>query len=358
MSYVPRTGGVTPVTSKRVDIYPEYLQHITLLFITVHQPSSFKMSIQTFAEVADFSAVLRLADKLAIGNTLFFEAMPGHSNLYTGPAMRQSYNVKPQGFQASVKAGDKFEINLQTSTPECRPFEEACGRLDDFVKSAVFARKAELLPAKDSVIKSADSLDLLFSSGHLIKAGTKDKNGGKYADNLRLRIVGDWAEFVSGVSTRVVNMKGTDKTVVDACEWSPRTKALKPTETKFYLWLRTNEAGKDVYADRIIDAVTGVSRLVGPQDCVVGSTITPLFAVSHMYFNEGMGITAVARALYIKPAAEPESAGGEFSATTTSSVPLLGGIELESAPAGAGSKRGREDETEDGAGSSALKTRR
>lgn len=301
------------------------------------------MSLRVFSEVSDFSAVLRLADKLGVGNTLFFEALPGHANIFRGPSMRQSYPVKPQGVASSVKPGDKFEINLQTE--DGSSFVESCGQFDVFVKGCVFARKAELLPAKASVIRTADSLDLLYSSGHLIKVGARDKNGGKYPDNLRLRIVGDWSESVIGVNTRVVNMKGVEKTVVDTCEWKGRDKAMKPEETKFYLWLRTNDVGKDVYTDRIVES--GVSRLVGPQDCAPGAMVTPVFAVSHMYFNEGMGVTATARALYIKPstpgsAASAEGEEGVFVSRTTA-VPLLDDVELEGPEAteGSGNKRAR-----------------
>lgn len=315
------------------------------------------MSLQQFTSVSDFSAALRLTEKLGLGNTLFFEAQPGHANVFRGPAMRQSYSVKPQGMQSTVKPGDKFEINLQVD--DGSPFVEACNNLDAFVKGAVFARKAELLPAKASLIKSPDSLDVLFASGHLIKAGAKDKNGGKYPDTLRLRIAGEWADSVTGVNTRVVNMKGTEKTVVDTCEWKGRDKPLKPEETKFYLFVRTNEEGKDVYADRIVEAGTGISRLVGPQDCAIGATITPVFTVSHMYFNEGMGIVATARALYIKPAVREEGeagASGSDSAAFTSrttEAPLLDDVVVEkhetTTTFGAGTKRERSDSQASGA---------
>jgi hypothetical protein len=115
-----------------------------------------------------------------------------------------------------------------------------------------------------------------------------------------------------------------------------------PTETRFYLWVRTNDTGKDVYTDKVTGP-DGVTRLVGPQDAMPGCTVTPLFSLSHMYFTDGFGVTATARALYIKPRVEEAGgAGGDEESGEAggsagkkrrrdAELPTLGGAVIESA---------------------------
>lgn len=206
----------------------------------------------------------------------------------------------------------------------------AVSRFDRFLLASVFARKGEVLPKKASVINSVDALAILYHSGRLIKSGAQDKNGGFYPDNFRLKITGEWGSHVSQAHTKVVQVKGQEKTVVDYCDWKERTKALAPNETRFYMWVRT-EGGKDVYADRL-PSETGVgTRLVGPQDCVPGCSVTPVFSLSHVYVGEGVGVTATARVLYIRPGAAREEEGGDSSSPSFSAatIPMLGGAVLE-----------------------------
>lgn len=294
------------------------------------------MSLLPFSSVQDFSTVLSIGP-LAKGmnGTLFFEAQPGHANLFQGPAdMKQSYSIKPQGMNSTVKSGDKFEINLQVSAEDCADFVSAAARFDEFVLSSIYARKGEVLPKKADVINSVDGLRVLYHNGRLIKAGSDDKNGGKYPDNLRLKIVGEWGTYVASANTKVVSVKGMDKTVVDSVEWQGRTKPCAANETRFYLWVRKNEAGQDVYTDKVTSD-KGVTRLVGPQDCRPGYAVTPVFSLSHVYVSEGIGANATARALYIKPVERAVDEGDSktgFSATT-SEIPMLGGAVLETSAA-------------------------
>jgi hypothetical protein len=297
------------------------------------------MALVPFDAVKDFSTALNVGP-LAKGmnGTLFFEPNAGHSNLFQGPAdLRQSYHIKPQGMNSTVKPGDKFEINLQVKGQD--KFVAAMERLEDFVLASLYARKGEVLPKKADVVHSVDALRILLHSGRLIKAGAEDKTGGRYPDNLRLKVVGNWSAYVSGVTTKTVSVKGSERAMIDACEWAPRTTPVAANETRFYLWVRATPEGKDVYADKVVGP-DGVQRLVGPQDAKPGCTITPVFSLSHVYVSESIGITATARALYIKPGASGGGGGGsggedgEFSATSSravAEVPLLGGILLEGA---------------------------
>lgn len=299
------------------------------------------MALVPFQDVKDFSTALTVGP-LAKGmnGTLFFEPNAGHSNLFQGPAdMRQSYHIKPQGMNTTVKPGDKFEINLQVKAGgEHAALVAAMERLDEFVLASLYARKGEVLPKKADVVHSVDALRILLHSGRLIKAGAEDKSGGKYPDNLRLKVVGAWGNYVAGVTTKVVSVKGAEKTMIDACEWKPRTSPVAANETRFYLWVRTSAEGKDVYTDKVVGE-DGVQRLVGPQDAKPGCTITPVFSLSHVYVSESIGINAVARALYIKPMAGGGGGGEEgeeFSATSGTArmhteVPLIAGIVLEGA---------------------------
>lgn len=295
------------------------------------------MALVQFDAVKDFSTALNVGP-LAKGmnGTLFFEPNAGYSNLFQGPSdMKQSYHIKPQGMNSSVKASDKFEINLQVKGEGHADFVSAMARLEEFVLATLYARKGEVLPKKADVIHSVDAMRILLHSGRLIKSGAEDKSGGKYPDNFRLKVVGTWGSYVSGVNTKVVAVKGSEKTMIDSCEWSPRTTAVAANETRFYLWVRTTAEGKDVYTDKIVGE-DGVQRLVGPQDCKPGCTLTPLFSLSHVYVGDSIGINAVARALYVKPASAGGAAddGSEFAVTSSSratEVPLLGGIVLEGA---------------------------
>lgn len=320
-----------------------------MITFTVDLLHTVKMSLVPFDAITDFSTVLKMGPVAkGMNGTLFLEAMPGHSNLFQGaPAMKQSYHIKPQGLNAIVKPGDKFEVNLQVKGDECKKFLASMEKLEDFVLSSLFARKGEVLPKKASVIHNVDALRILFQSGKLIKTGADDKNGGKYPDNLRLKVVGEWGTYIKGTNNKTIMVKGSEKTMIDSCEWQVRTKPVSATETHFYLWVRCNTDGKDVYTDKIVE--DGVQRLVGPQDCKPGCLITPIFSLSHVYVNEGIGIVGVARALYIKAAVgTDDTSSEEFSASSSrrEEVPLLAGAVLDSAETviPAGTKRARTDE--------------
>lgn len=301
------------------------------------------MSLIPFTAVGDFSTVLALGNRAqGLNSTVFIDAQPGHANLFQGPSdMKQSYFVKPQGLADRVKDGDKFEINLQVDEATMQDFKMAAGAFDEWVLSTVHARKGELLPTKASFINSVDALRPLYVSGRLIKAGAMSDKlpSGKYNDTVRLRVVGEWAKHVKGVNTRVVNVRGVAKTTVDSCEWGARTTPVASNETRFYIWVRTNEAGKDVYTDKITGP-DGVTRVVGPQDATPGCTITPLFSLSHMYFTDGFGVTATARALYIKARKEDteggaggddaEGSGSNKKRRRDADLPTLGGAVIES----------------------------
>lgn len=330
-----------PLFKKAVMVHTQIItSHHNLLHLCTPY---IKMSLIPFTAVGDFSTVLSLGNRAqGLNSTVFIDARPGHANLFQGPSdMKQSYYIKPQGLADKVKEGDKFEINLQIDEEKMAEFKAAAGTFDEWVLSTVHARKGELLPTKASFINSVDALRPLYVSGRLIKTGAASDKlpSGKYNDTMRLRVVGDWAKYVKGVNTRVVNVRGTAKTTVDSCEWTARTTPVAPNETRFYLWVRTNEAGKDVYTDKITGP-DGVTRLVGPQDAQPGCTVTPLFSISHMYFTDGFGVTATARALYIKPRLEEAGAGGEEGdgaeggaskkRKRDAELPTLGGAVIES----------------------------
>lgn len=298
------------------------------------------MALTPFAAVGDFSTVLSLGSRAqGLNSTVFIDAQPGHSNLFQGPAdMRSSFPIKPTGLSDKVKQGDRFEINLQVDDEAMADFKAASGRFDEWALTTVHARKGELLPTKAGFITSVDALRPLYVSGRLLKMGAVNDKlpSGKYKDTLRLRITGEWADYVMGVNTRVVSIRGASKTTVDSCEWAPRSKPVGSNETRFYLFVRTNESGQDVYTDKVTQP-DGVTRMVGPQDAKPGCIITPLFSLSHMYFTDGFGVTATARALYIKPRKdEPEEAGAEGSAAPRrgrggAELPTLGGAVIETA---------------------------
>jgi hypothetical protein len=295
------------------------------------------MSIVNFSSVPDFNAVLAISSKtMGASGTVYFDARPGQSNLFQGPVdMKQSFYVRPAGMAKEIKKGTRFEINLQVnkSAPDTAAFVDACARLDKMVLASVYARKAELLPSKAPFIDSMDALKPLYVSGRLLKNGSTASDGSKYEDTIRLKVVGDWGEFVDKVNTRTVVMRGTSTAMVDSCDWRPRQTPLGEQETRFFLYKKTTPEGKDVYTDKVaIPGLTGPDgkpqyRAVGPQDCTPGALITPLFSMSNVYFTEGFGVTATARALYVKPRVEAKAGGG--GGAGGSAVPMLPGATLE-----------------------------
>lgn len=294
------------------------------------------VSVTTFSEVRNFADELSIGTRSTSANgAVYFNPKPGHYNLYKGPDdMKQSFYVRPMKLNnmntSSVKPGTKFEINLQVKDPG---FVAACGRLDDYVLDAVFARKAELLPSKAEWIKSKDALVPMYVKGKFLSPGSPAPDGSMYADTIRLKIIGEWAPFVTAVKTRKITMRGEKREMADSCEWAPRnltTHPMGPADTRFFLWLRTDEkTGGDVYTDKVKTA-EGEYRAVGPQDCLPGCTITPIFSMSNIYFNDNIGVTADARALYIRPRVDTRVVPGMFGkAGAAAAVPMLGGAIIE-----------------------------
>lgn len=284
--------------------------------------------MRTFAEVADFSTELALGKK---GNSaVWFDALPGKGNLWVGPRdMKQAFYVRPI---SGLSKGCKFEINLRVDEANTE-FKAACQALDDFVLKSVFGRKDEILGSKATYIKSPDALFPLYATGKLLKDGKPAADGTMYPSTIKLQVLGKWADYVESCETKTVTMRGAPRSIVDRCIWKPRTEALEPGETRFYLWTRTNDKGEDVYAEKITMA-DGSVRLVGPEDCTPGSEVTPVFSLACLYMNEGIGVSAAAKALYIKPRAPTKTgAGSGFSAETSPISFIPSFAVVDSAPA-------------------------
>lgn len=306
------------------------------------------MALAPFATVKEFDTEVVLAPKApGMNAAVFFNPRPGKSNLFIGMTdMKQSFYVRPNGASMDgIKKNPKFEINLQvdTSSPQGKAFVQAATLLDDYVLAQVFARKTELLPAKAAYIPSVDALKPLYVSGKFIKEGGTTSDGeSKYAPTIKLKVVGEWHKYVTGVTTRTVTIRGQSRGIPDQCTWSARTEPVQAHETKFYLWKRTNDKGEDVYTDKIalpanFTAGTGAAtateyRMVGPQDAKPGCLITPVFGLNCVYFSDGFGVSAVARAIYIKPRLDGrggEDGYGGAAGAAPAPAALLPGISLE-----------------------------
>lgn len=309
------------------------------------------MQLNKFDEVEDFGKMLVVGKKQPGPNSaVWFDARAGYVNAFEGPkGMKQSFTVRPSSLKTSIDSKTTFEINLQVSDEDHSHFVDAAKRLDDFILASVFERKAELLPSKASAIKSVDALVPIYVSGKVIKNGASSADGTKYPDLMKLKITGKWNAYVDELVTKQANMRGSTKTVPDYCTWKPRVEALEAGETKFYLWSRINDEGNDVYVDKVTDA-DGTVRLVSPQDCLPGSEITPIFAPSCLYFNEGFGVSLVAKAIFIKHRAVIADTSKGSDIFLPSSVTVESGSSGSSA--GVGSKRSR---TEDAASSDKAK---
>lgn len=299
------------------------------------------MEIPRFTDVADFSSVLTLGRRVA-GTTVstYLDARPGQSNLFRGnDDMRQSFPVRPIKVSSlhEIQKSKSFEITLQVDGEREVDFKTAAGAFDNFLLQGVFERKDELLPKQSNFITSTDALKPLYVSGRFLKPSTGVSSAGTpYHDTIRLKIMGEWGSTVTGVHHRPVQMRGKAINMVDYLDWSPRAYtgvSASPYDTKFYLWVRKDEAsGKDVYTDKVAMPGAGF-RMVGPQDCIPGCRITPVFSMSHVYFGEGFGMTANARAIYIKAMDRIVPSGdgteGVFHSATTALVPVLGDVMME-----------------------------
>lgn len=302
------------------------------------------MQLNKFEEVADFGKILVVGKKSPGPNSaVWFDTRPGAVNVFEGPkGMKQSFTVRPSSLKTSIDSKTTFEINLQVSEEEHMGFSEAAKRLDDFIIKSVFERKAELLPSKAAAIKSEDALVPIYVSGRMIKTGATSADGTKYPDLMKLKITGKWNAYVDELVTKQAVMRGSTKTVPDYCTWKPRVDPLEAGETKFYLWSRMNEDGNDVYVDKVTEK-DGTVRLVSPADCLPGSEITPIFAPSCLYFNEGFGVSLVAKAIFIKHRAVILDTSKAIDVFLPSSVTVECGA--AAAAAAAGSKRGRSEDT-------------
>lgn len=172
-------------------------------------------------------------------------------------------------------------------------------------------------------------------AGKLLKEGKAAPDGSVYPSTIKLQVVGKWAEYVDSCVEKTVVMRGTPRSIVDRCRWKPRTTALEANETRFYLWQSRTAEGEDVYTEKMDMPGGGDPRLVGPQDCLPGCEVTPVFTLSCIYVSEGFGVSAVAKALYIRPRALV--AGGSGSgAETPSLVPSFARVVSAPAPAAEG----------------------
>lgn len=322
------------------------------------------MQLNKFETTEDFGKILVVGKKSPGPNSaVWFDARPGCCTAFEGPkGMKQSFTVRPSSLKTSIDSKTTFEINLQVSPEDHADFFEAAKRLDSFVVKSVFDRKGELLPSKAAVIASEDALVPIYVNGKCIKNGATSADGTKYPDLLKLKITGKWNAYVDELVTKQAVMRGTTKTVPDYCTWKPRVDAVESGETKFYLWSRVNEDGNDVFTDKVTDPVTGMTRLVGPQDCLPGSDITPVFAPSCLYFNEGFGMSLVAKALFIKHRTNIVDTSKAVEAFLPSSVTVESTASVSASAAGSKRPRsGGEDvgtQTEDSASGAAKKEKK
>lgn len=159
--------------------------------------------------------------------------------------------------------------------------------------------------------------------------------GNKYSDQIKLRVLGNWAPYVSEIFMRPPTGKAKWASV-DKLAWLPRDPAvdpLGPTDTRFFLWVRKDEAtGKDVYTDKVNVGgaqYSGVYRMVGPEDCKPGCKITPVFSFANLYVNDSFGVSVNARALYIKPKAEAMEERSARTPFMASTMPVLDDVQME-----------------------------
>jgi hypothetical protein len=288
-----------------------------------------KMSLVPFTTVKDFASVLTIGRRAnGTSMTAFVDPKPGCQNIFYGPSdMKQKFHVRPLGFSSDdveafrTKKNAKFELNLEVDD-ETGEFAEAARRLDAFVLKSVFDRKSELMPSKAAYIITPDALTPLYINGKFLREGSTSSDGKKYNPSIRLRVTGSWNGYVSGLRMRAPSGRATWASV-DRCDWQPRnpTHAVTGMETRFFLWVKKDEkTGKDVYTDKVPTA-GGELRLVGPEDCKPGCLVTPVFSFNSVYVNDGFGVSADARAIYIKP--RPVEEDADMPAFTAQTLPML-----------------------------------
>lgn len=221
---------------------------------------------------------------------------------FVGPKnMRLPYSLRPTNVDnGTIKINSKFDMEL--SLEDVPEFEEACRKFDEWVVDQAFARKTEFFGNKAQYVTTRETVMAMYSTGKLMKAGKAKPDGGAYPSTIRFKVSGSWANYVSSITTRPYVADGKTMSLPDRCNWftRPLSDPVGKDETKFWMAVPGKE---NTFTDKLQDGAGGY-RLVGPQDCVPGSKITPVFTLSSLYITEGFGVTVTAKEVYITPRAE------------------------------------------------------
>lgn len=302
------------------------------------------MSLQLFSSSIDFGSLYKDGKK-GTGNAVWLEPKEGCVNTFRGPSnLIQTFPIRPSGAGSTVDEKTKFEIHLAVDAVAHSGFIEAAKKFDDWTIDHVFANKSVYMPSRATYIADKSGLLPLFGAGKFLKTGGNKRDGGKYDDVLRLKIQGKWNKYVSEVVMRQgIAKSGGTVSWPDYCKWLPRTEVLDKDETRFYIWVKTDAEGKDVYVDKVFEK-DGSWRLVGPQDCRPGHEFTPVFSPSCIYFMDGFGLSITARALFIKP--RDTAAGDRVEQSLLPPGFVIQTEEFHAVTSDTG-KRGREEDSAD-----------
>lgn len=220
---------------------------------------------------------------------------------YVGPTdMRVQYAIKPSNLDevnaSAIKPYSKFDVELAIDETTMGKFEDACRTFDNWIVESAFAKKQDFFGNNSQYFTTVHSVEGMYASGRMLKAGKPKPEGGFYQNSIRCKIVGGWYKYAESVVTKPVSVEGNTRYLAERCIWKARpvSDPVAVGETKF--WLKVG----DTYTGKIDDGKGGV-RLVGPGDCTPGSKVTPVFAISSIYINKGFGITITAKELYISP---------------------------------------------------------
>jgi hypothetical protein len=281
---------------------------------------------------------------------------------------RLLWAIRPGSSDGTVKANERLNMEVAL-TPE----EEAKAReCDDKFISDLYTMKVDFFGAsKAKAISSKDALKPMYKT--LLREGGERKDGGSYDNSMRLKVDG-WADWIESVNViEKTKPDGEKLKITKDCTW--RDRLVEPEErnaptardTRFMLFIGINPAsGKPRYTDKVpvqdasgrpvverTDA-TGKPvfrmRYVGPQDAVPGSQVTVVWSLSKLYLTETTGPIAVAKQVFIKPAARKPKAG----AALLDDVELDDGADAGDALAALTSLRPADDGSESAAGGSGV----
>lgn len=257
---------------------------------------------------ADFASLLELGAKTS-GSGVFINGKGGKVPLFVLSGEQCFYPRADKKAESYENARLDYHIRLSESADVT-----ACETFDTWLRTAVYPRLSEFMPAKAGVVKSVDALAVLQKSMY---HGTQTSSDGKtYAGYIKAKIPG-WGGYIASTRTRSVPWGD----VPDSHEWTSRLTPPGPNDTQFYLITGKDPVtGADRVTNKVRVGVAGETRSVGPQDFGPGMKIKVVIRPSTVYFTEGLGPVFIVCAVYGEPLPP--------KAPVASALSLLPGMQL------------------------------